>query len=735
MNWPPKPIEATEITVATDDSSGPPKARRSSVMRMIQSLETGVALQPPVREPKPVIRLGPIKLGRTLRVAGKAIADVVKPAEPPPTPSRINKKKAADLLTTFLRGGELEISTHIGRMDEIIESLEWTVTHQGESHTLKFGKADGQVTAADIHRKISRSMEVFMHLYAERDSLAFSQLTLLKTLQARGKRYRPLKKYARETMIINEDSLTDLKAITVADAPPPLKVTVLGGGPVGLRTALEMALLGHKVTVLEARNVCSRLNVLKLWEETTVDLDRIGLKQIDPDYSNKKSGRASTGRLQLSLLKACLLMGVEIKVDREYLQFDLTKLESECDVLLIATGFSHALYDRLRAQAAVLRFEDHGLVGAGADEEGTRHIPEGYESSGDSFEPKEEGKAPAAAIAVVCHFARDGDDEQVKAWRRSYEPFDWTVQDARGADDPTRLAAMQKRYGRYCIAPKRLEEEGIALENIITYTNKGHEPFDSLPPSYYYIFTLRSEMVTNCRDDEGKVKWPLIKMGPGAPTEGGSRALLQWAKSKEAKEAGVGLDRDCLDKFIKRVVTLFTEGYVQDTQFPVSVPLPEACPLLKDKHPGKEFQSSVDIFDFSERNCMSRACEVVTAIDGVRRKEPLLVLSVGDALQEPFWPEGLGINRGMHNALDACWAANKWGEARGKGSMKIATLVQQREALYNGKTLQMHGKNRQMLLGYNRDNSKGTSPKPAKEYTPDPATRYHAPLFSARVQP
>ena len=63
---------------------------------------------------------------------------------------------------------------------------------------------------------------------------------------------------------------------------------------------------------------------------------------------------------------------------------------------------------------------------------------------------------------------------------------------------------------------------------------------------------------------------------------------------------------------------------------------------------------------------MHVAREVVTAIDGVRRKEPLLVLSVGDALQEPFWPEGLGINRGMHNALDACWAANKWGEARGK---------------------------------------------------------------------
>ena len=45
-----------------------------------------------------------------------------------------------------------------------------------------------------------------------------------------------------------------------------------------------------------------------------VDLDRLGLKQIDQDYANKKQGRASTGRLQLSLLKACLLMGVEIQV-------------------------------------------------------------------------------------------------------------------------------------------------------------------------------------------------------------------------------------------------------------------------------------------------------------------------------------------------------------------------------------------------------------------------------------
>ena len=37
-------------------------------------------------------------------------------------------------------------------------------------------------------------------------------------------------------------------------------------------------------------------------------------------------------------------------------------------------------------------------------------------------------------------------------------------------------------------------------------------------------------------------------------------------------------------------------------------------------------------------------------------------------------PEGLGINRGMHNALDACWAAGRWGEARAGGDAAEASV-------------------------------------------------------------
>ena len=93
-----------------------------------------------------------------------------------------------------------------------------------------------------------------------------------------------------------------------------------------------------------------------------------------------------------------------------------------------------------------------------------------------------------------------------------------------------------------------------------------------------------------------------------------------------------------------------------------------------------------------------------------------------------YRPEGLGINRGMHNALDAVWAAHRWCGARGDATLQ-REVAEERQWLYEKQTLQMHGKNRGMLLGYNRDNSRGSAPLPAKAYTPAPASRYNQPNF------
>jgi len=48
----------------------------------------------------------------------------------------------------------------------------------------------------------------------------------------------------------------------------------------------------------------------------------------------------------------------------------------------------------------------------------------------------------------------------------------------------------------------------------------------------------------------------------------------------------------------------------------------------------------------------------------------LLVGLVGDALIEPFWPEGLGIMRGFFSVLDSCHAVQLWSGGKAKAEVK-----------------------------------------------------------------
>ena len=156
----------------------------------------------------------------------------------------------------------------------------------------------------------------------------------------------------------------------------------------------------------------------------------------------------------------------------------------------------------------------------------------------------------------------------------------------------------------------------------------------ALPP-----LAARTPLVLALQDD---ARWRLIKLGPGAPTGGGSRELLEWAKSREATSAGYGLDQarrstftatqwlhhvagccvsqDELERFAKRVVHLFTEEYTKKTikrgklveGGMVRKSLSESCALLRTVD--KRFPRSLDVFDFSERRDaplpLAHACDV-----------------------------------------------------------------------------------------------------------------------------
>ncbi|XP_071359121.1 protein-methionine sulfoxide oxidase mical3b-like isoform X3 [Trachinotus anak] len=119
---------------------------------------------------------------------------------------------------------------------------------------------------------------------------------------------------------------------------------IIGAGPCGLRTAVELSFMGARVVLLEKRDSFSRNNVLHLWPFTIHDLRGLGAKkfygkfcagsidhisesvinytclsqQLDPVISTDCFLSTGIRQLQLVLLKVALLLGVEVHVNVEF---------------------------------------------------------------------------------------------------------------------------------------------------------------------------------------------------------------------------------------------------------------------------------------------------------------------------------------------------------------------------------------------------------------------------------
>ncbi|XP_052241674.1 protein-methionine sulfoxide oxidase mical3b-like isoform X3 [Dreissena polymorpha] len=93
------------------------------------------------------------------------------------------------------------------------------------------------------------------------------------------------------------------------------KVIIIGGGICGLRVAIETALLGARTVVVEKRDRFSRNNVLHLWPFLITDLKNLGAKKFYGKFCAGAIDHISIRQLQCILLKAALLVGVEIHLN------------------------------------------------------------------------------------------------------------------------------------------------------------------------------------------------------------------------------------------------------------------------------------------------------------------------------------------------------------------------------------------------------------------------------------
>ncbi|AWP10098.1 putative protein-methionine sulfoxide oxidase mical1-like [Scophthalmus maximus] len=214
------------------------------------------------------------------------------------------------------------------------------------------------------------------------------------------------------------------------------KCLVLGAGPCGLRTAIELSLLGAQVVVLEKRESFTRNNVLHLWPFTISDLRGLGAKKFYGKFCTGSLDHISIRQLQLVLLKVSLLLGVEVHTGVEFQ--GLTEPSGENGWMAKLQPASHP--------AATFQFDVFISAGGG------RFVPDG-------FKHKElRGKL---AIGITANFINRH-----------------TAAEAQVAE----ISGVARIYNQKFFQDL-LTETGIDLENIVYYKDDTH----------YFVMTAKKK--------------------------------------------------------------------------------------------------------------------------------------------------------------------------------------------------------------------------------------------------
>jgi 2-polyprenyl-6-methoxyphenol hydroxylase-like FAD-dependent oxidoreductase len=359
-------------------------------------------------------------------------------------------------------------------------------------------------------------------------------------------------------------------ALSLPQVVSPLRVFIVGAGPVALRTAVQVAMTGNNVTVIERRSddiMDSRPNILKLWEWTFTDLKRLGLNSAD--MQGKGNKHIGCDELQLALLRLALMLGVKYHGQTEYCQS-----VHEPGVGWIATckrgGTSHPGH-----QPSTVSFPFDVIIGGGGAN--CRNKQEfGFGSRAIKL---------ANATGLVCFFQKTDKPLEEVLWARQF-------------DHPRLLG--------------RMHTLGLDMENLVFFQGSRVNYLVCTP----LMESLSRSGVVHKHQDLRHAN---------------EERLLQYARS---------------------IASL--------------VGIPETAKET-GRHP-------VSLFDFSER------VESLTAIKVLKvtpdAPHGALAALVGDALIEPFWPEGSGINVGFHSALDIAWTLLHYRHC------DTAQLVELREALF-----------------------------------------------------
>mmetsp|Transcript_45184 Transcript_45184/g.104709 ORF Transcript_45184/g.104709 Transcript_45184/m.104709 type:complete len:729 (-) Transcript_45184:68-2254(-) len=418
------------------------------------------------------------------------------------------------------------------------------------------------------------------------------------------------------------------------------RAVVVGAGPVGLRCALELRLLGAEVIVLERRTDFERINRLHLWPWCAEDLKGWGAKILEPPELSFGADadflHIGIGELQMLLLKVALLLGVQVFFGVEFdgCSFGKTNKGSGwivssrvVDTPVPAPG--PPLEERRLCNVSIVVGAD-GARGGVAKAQGLA-IQEMSSLRKD------------AALGLVANFVNTQSKSEKR--RRSF-------------------ALARQFYGE--LFAKCEAETGVELENIVYYV---------APQTHYFVMT---------------------------PTLRSLQALGVLAEEQAEGSVLSSIDQSRLE-CVARAVASFNWKSEEPS-------LPESTLEFFANRPA--------LFDFSSIRRAAAGFTILKApksaelmvgggLNEASQPKELLMGLCGDALIEPFWPEGLGIVRGFFGAMDLAFAAKVWAS-----SGDAAAAANTFEASYR-QLKSLAAKTRETVLRL-----------ASQLYTIDPATRY-----------
>ncbi|XP_034541235.1 protein-methionine sulfoxide oxidase mical2b isoform X2 [Notolabrus celidotus] len=297
---------------------------------------------------------------------------------------------------------------------------------------------------------------------------------------------------------------------------------IIGGGPCGLRTAIELALLGCKVVVIEKRDSFSRNNVLHLWPYTIHDLRALGAKKFYGKFCAGSIDHISIRQLQLMLMKVSLILGVEIHVNVEFVKL----LEPPAEKTDDSPGWRAEVHP---SSHPVSDFDFDVVIGA-----------DGRRSTLDGFSRKEfRGKL---AIAITANFVNRNTTAEAKVEEISGVAFIFNQ--------------------KFFLELK--DETGIDLENIVYYKDNTH----------YFVMTAKKQSLL----DKGVIINDLMETERLlSPDNVNQEALLSYAR--EAADFGTNYQLPSLDYAINH----YGQPDVAMFDF-TSMYASENAALIREKH-------------------------------------------------------------------------------------------------------------------------------------------------------